>query len=245
MPDLDLSDLPTLGIVAVVAVFAGFVRGFTGFGGPAVMILTLVPFYAPVSLLPKVIVIDYIANFKLLPATARDIDRRTAGPVILGTLVGAPFGFYALNSVDPEIMGRAITLIAGGLTLVMMSGVRFTRIPPVWLHVSAGVVAGLVLGATNIAFVAAIYFLAMPTPASSGRANMVWWGFLATTAVITAHIALGNLNWDSFWRSAMLGIGYLAGTYVGDAAFRRVSEHDFRKYVLWFLLLLAIAGLVV
>lgn len=245
MTELDLTDTTTLGIVAVVAVLAGFVRGFTGFGGPAVMILILAPFYAPLSLISKVLVIDFFANIKLVPATAREVELRTVVPVILGTLIGGPFGFYALNNVNPEVMSRLIAVVAGCLTVVMMGGVRFARIPPAWMHLSLGVVAGVVLGATNIAFAAAIYFLAMPGLAASGRANIVLWGFVTSIVLITAHIALDNLNWDGMWRSAMLGIGYLGGAHVGDAVFRRTKEQDFRRFVLWLLLGLALAGLVV
>ena len=35
----------------LTALVAGFVRGFAGFGGPAIMSLVLVQFYAPASVL--------------------------------------------------------------------------------------------------------------------------------------------------------------------------------------------------
>jgi hypothetical protein len=243
MPTLELTDPFTIAVVAIAALVGGFVRGFSGFGGPAVMILVLVPFFAPVSILSKVMVIDFIANIKLIPSTVRDIHRATAIPVLAGTLLGGPLGFYALNSMDPHVMKRAIAAIAGSLTIMLIVGVKFSRIPSLWVHLGLGIFAGVVLGATNIAFAAALYFLALPLAARQGRANMILWGFVTSIALIIAHLAVSNLSWESMWRAALIGFIYLAGAWIGTFVFAKTSERNFRSLVLWFLLALAAVGL--
>jgi uncharacterized protein len=243
MPNLELTDPFTVALVAMAALVGGFVRGFSGFGGPAVMILVLIPFFAPVSILSKVMVIDFIANIKLIPSTVRDVNRASAIAVLAGTLVGGPLGFYALNSLDPHLMKRVIAAIAGSLTVLLIVGVKFNRMPSVWMHAGLGVFAGLVLGATNIAFAAALYFLALPLAANQGRANMILWGFVTSIALIVAHVAVGNLTWDSMWRAGLLGLIYLAGAWIGALVFAKTSERNFRRLVLWFLLTLAAIGL--
>jgi uncharacterized membrane protein YfcA len=243
MPDLELTDPFTISLVAIAALVGGFVRGFSGFGGPAVMILALVPFFAPVSILSKVMVIDLISNFKLLPSSFRQIHRASAIPVLVGTALGGPFGFYILNTIDPQVMKRVIAAIAGSLTVLLIIGMKLHRMPPFWVHAGLGIFAGVVLGATNIAFAAALYFLALPFVAAQGRANMILWGFFTSATLIVAHIAVGNLTWDGIWRSALLGPVYLAGAWMGALVFAKTSERNFRRLVLWFLLALSIVAL--
>ena len=64
MQPLTLSfDSPeTLAIVGLTAFVAGLVRGFAGFGGPALMMLVLTNFYTPLSVIPKVLVMDAVAG---------------------------------------------------------------------------------------------------------------------------------------------------------------------------------------
>ena len=243
MPPLELVAPETIAWVAVAALAGGFVRGFSGFGGPAVMILALVPFFAPVSVLSKVLVIDFMANIKLLPSAVRNLDRTTAVPVISGTLVGAAIGFYFLNSLDGDLMKRVIGAIAGTLTLLMLVGLKLKQTPPLWGHLGLGVFAGLILGSTNIAFAAAIYFFALPIAASQGRANLIVWGFVTSIGLICAHLALGNLNLESTGRAALVGVAYLAGASVGARVYQRVSERDFRRLILCLLLVLSLVSL--
>ena len=95
MQTLSLTE-PSMWLAALTtAAVAGFIRGFTGFGGPAVMILVLVQFYAPVSVLTKVAIIDAVANVKLLPNTVREVDRRVTTCLIISSLAGAPIGIYS------------------------------------------------------------------------------------------------------------------------------------------------------
>ncbi|MCH9674237.1 MAG: sulfite exporter TauE/SafE family protein [Gammaproteobacteria bacterium] len=244
MPELNLSDPLVFGLVALVAVFAGFVRGLTGFGGPAVMILSLVPFFAPVSVLTKVVLIDIVSNVRLLPATLPDVSRPLMTVFVIGSFAGAPFGVYALDVVDPEIMKRLIALVAGVCTVAMLAGWRARVMPPAYVTAAVGVCAGVVLGASMIAFLAIVYFMCLPIRAAETRANMVLWGFVLGALFVPIHIALGWTVWADIWRCLLLGLIYLATTFLGDRVFRRLSERNFRQFVLWFLLVLSGAGLV-
>ena len=62
-----------------------------------------------------------------------------------------------------------------------------------------------------------------------------------------SHVCtLTPLAWPRrFWRSTLIGVVYMSATGAGSSLFRRTSEHNFRKVVLWLLLGLALAGLLV
>jgi uncharacterized protein len=245
VPDLNLNDPHLAAILTVVALFAGFVRGFTGFGGPAVMVLAMVPFFSPLSVVTKVVVIDLVANVKMMPSTSHEIDVPVVVAITLGSLLGAPLGLYLLEVVDPVLMKRVTAVVAMTCTIAMMTGWRFKRMPSTATFALAGAAAGIILGATLIAFLMMVFLFASPASAAVSRANAVMWGFVMTGGLISAWLIIGSLDWPQFWRSIAIGVIYLLGSTVGAAAFRRTSEHNFRKVVLWFMLTLASAGLLV
>ena len=71
MLELTLASPEMLLIAGGASLIAGFIRGFSGFGGPAILVLILLQFYSPVSVLTKVMIIDLCVNVHLLPSTVR------------------------------------------------------------------------------------------------------------------------------------------------------------------------------
>ncbi len=244
LPDLTLDDPRMIALTGVVALVAGVLRGFSGFAGPAVMVVVLTQFYSPLSVLTKVVIIDAMSYPLLVPSTVREFNRRVIAIVTLATLAGLPFGTYLLTETDPAVIKRAIAAVVALSVMVMLTGRRFRATPSIAVHIAVGLLAGVVLGATYIAFVVMIFFFSLPASGAESRANAVFWGGILSCALIAAHIALGNISVDDVWRSMLLGIVYLAGTGAGVWCFRRTGEREFRRAVLWLLLGLAAIGLV-
>lgn len=245
MPNLDLSDPFAVIVVSLAALAAGFVRGFTGFGGPAVMILVLVPFYAPISVLAKVAAIDVLANFALVPSTIAEIDKRVVIAITASSFVGLPFGLFLVHEVDPVLMKRVIALVAAACTIVMLTGWRFKEVPSTLVHVLVGFTAGVILGATFIAFFIMMFLLASPASAAVSRANVIFWGCVMNVAVISMFSVTGAVSLFEFAVCVAVGLGYMLSARFGAAIFRRTKERDFRRIVLWMMLVLAGAGLAV
>ena len=244
LPDLTLDEPRMIALTGAIALLAGLVRGFSGFGGPAIMALVLTQFYSPLSVLTKVAIIDAMAYLLLLPTTAREFNRRVTAIATLAAFAGLPIGTYLLTELDPSVVKRAIAGTVAACVVVMLLGGRFRASPPVAVHLVVGVFAGVVFGATYIALVAMIFFFSLPASGAESRANAVYWGVLLTYVLIAMHMALGNITVDDLWRAALLGISYLAGTGAGVWCFRRTAERRFRRAVLWLLLGLATIGLV-
>ena len=244
LPDLTLDDPRTIALTGVVALVAGVLRGFSGFAGPAVMVVVLTQFYSPLSVLTKVVIIDAMSYPLLVPSTVREFNRRVIAIVTFATLAGLPIGTYLLTETDPAVIKRAIAAVVALSVMVMLTGRRFRATPSIAVHIAVGLLAGVVLGATYIALVVMIFFFSLPVSGAESRANAVFWGGILSCALITVHIALGNISVDDVWRSMLLGIVYLAGTGAGVWCFRRTGEREFRRAVLWLLLGLAAIGLV-
>ena len=244
LPELTLHEPRMIAITGAVALVAGVVRGFSGFGGPALMALVLTQLFSPLSVLTKVVIIDAVSYLLLVPSTVREFDRRLVAVVTPATFLGLPVGVYLLTMSDPLIMKRAVAAAVAACVVIMLFGVRFRARPPIAIQVLVGVVAGVVLGATYIALVAMIFFFALPGSGAQGRANAVFWGVILSLVLIATHMVLGNTAFDDLWRAGLVGIAYLAGTGVGMRWFRRTGERAFRRAVLWLLLGLAVVGLV-
>ena len=144
MTELTLTEFDMILLVGAVALFAGAVRGFTGFGGPAIMIVVLTQFYSPASVLAMVMMIDFIANLQLVPTSYRDISWRTAGPLTAASVAAIPIGLYALLAVDPMIMKQVIAAVVGLSALALLAGGRYRRPASVAALIIVGGLAGMV-----------------------------------------------------------------------------------------------------
>ena len=244
LPDLTLDEPEMIALAGAVAFAAGVVRGFSGFGGPAVMALVLTQFYSPLSVLTKVMVIDTVSFLLLLPNTAREFNRRVVATVTVASVIGLPIGVYLLTVTDPVIMKRAVAGAVAVCAAVMLFGNRLRASPPLMVQVAVGLLAGVVLGATYIALVVMIFFFSLPVSGAESRANAVFWGVVLAFLLISMHIALGHITMGDLWRAVLVGIPYLAGAGAGIWGFRRTGEREFRRAVIWLLLGLAAIGLV-
>ena len=244
LPDLTLDEPQMIVLTVAAALVAGAVRGFSGFGGPALMALLLTQFYSPLSVVTKIAIIDAMAFLLLIPSTAREYNRRVVVILTLSTLVGLPIGTYLLTQMDPVVMKRAIAGVVAACVTAMLLGGRFRASPSLAVHIGVGMLAGVVLGATYIALVAVIFFFSLPVSGAESRANNVFWGVILAVVFIATHMVLGNIIVEGLWRVILVGVVYLAGAGAGAWWFRRTGESGFRRAVLWLLLGLAAVGLV-
>lgn len=231
-------------IVLCTAAVAGFIRGFTGFGGPAIMVLVLVQFYSPISILPKIVIIDMLSNLKLLPSTVREVDRRVIATIVISSLLGLPVGMFALVDLDPVVVKRFIAVMAAGCSVVMLSGWRLSKVPTLWAYSIVGFVSGVVFGVTTIALMMMVFLFSIPTSAAVSRANAIHWVFLLMVCTTIGYALAGVLTWDAVWRSLLVGILYLLAAVAGSALFRVTKERNFRQVVLWFLVILSAIALI-
>ena len=243
MPELTLTDTDRWLLACSSALAGGFVRGFSGFGGPAVMSLLLTLFYSPLSVLPKLMLIDSVAQLQLLPSAYSEVDWKVCGTLSIASLVGIPIGSYLLVVTEPWVIRQCIAALVTICTLALLTGWRFKAEPGRAWQLAIGFVAGVAVGATFIALVAVVYFLATPARAVTARAGIIYWGFFTGIVMIGLHVALANITWSDAWRSFAVGVIYLLGAVAGTRVFRLSGERDFRRVVMWLLVTLSAAVL--
>jgi uncharacterized protein len=241
---LSFDDPSALTFVLATALIAGLVRGFSGFGGPAIMILVLSLFYAPASVIAKVLVMDMVASVHLLRGTFAQANWRNTLMMTLGTVIAMPFGLWALYFVDPVVARRIVAIVVTVCTLAMFAGWRFSTIPSQVVWFGFGLLAGTIGGLTGIAMLGMVFLFAMPERATASRANAVAWLFAVSPFFLIAHAVGGTLTLDALWRAAAVGLVYTAGAHLGAKGFKRASEGFFRHAVGVLLVTLSAAALV-
>lgn len=245
MPALDLATAPVavLAAIAIVMFIAGFVRGYTGFGGPAIAIISLTYFFAPVTVVGKVLVADTIANVQLMRTTWHEANLRQNGVLIGATLLGTPFGVWVLTQLNDTMMQQVIAVMSLTCAALLLSGWRFKRAPNNVFLVAVGFTAGVSSAATGVALLMMTFLFMLPGSAAVSRANAVQWLMVMSLLVVGQYAYAGLLTLDEMWRAALIGLVYVGGSLLGAALFRASNDATVRRAAVWLVFALALMGL--
>lgn len=237
------ADDPGMIAVALVAFGAGLIRGFTGFGGPAFILAILTLFFTPISIVSKILVVDFLANVYLFKACYRRIDWRATWFMVMPTLLCMPLGHWLLLELDPLWMKRAMAAIIASACILMLIGFRYRHpMTPAWL-IFAGIVSGTVFGGTYIALVAVVFVLLGPYDKDQGRTLIISWSFFAVLGFAVNSVFSGTTGIDDVVTALPGAATYLAGTWLGSHGFRKSSEKLFRRAAISTLLALSVINL--
>ena len=241
---IDLSGEPGMAIVALVAFGAGLVRGFTGFGGPAFILAILTLFFTPVSIVSKILVVDFISSVYLFKAVYRQIDWRATAFMVIPTLIFMPLGHWLLIEIDPAWMKRIMAAIIATACVLMLIGFRYRHpMTRSWL-VFVGICAGIVFGGSYIALVAVVCILLGPYDKNQGRTLIISWTFFTVLGFALISAVTGTTGVDDVVTALPGAATYLLGTWLGSHAFNKSSEKLFRRGAISTLLALAVFNLV-
>ncbi len=237
-------DEPGILAVALVAFGAGLIRGFTGFGGPAFILAILTLFFTPVSIVSKILVVDFFANVYLFKAAYREINWRSTWTMVIPTLICIPLGHWLLIELDPVWMKRTMAAIISTACILMLVGFRYQRPMTIGWLIFAGVVSGAVFGGSYIALVAVVFILLGPYNKNEGRTLIISWSFFAVLGFATISVSTGTTGFDDVVTALPGAITYLLGTWLGSHGFRKSSETLFRRAAISVLLALSVINLV-
>lgn len=219
-------------VLAPVALAAGFVRGFAGFGGPLLMLPILNHFLVPAASMWIMMWVDLIANVRLLPEARKNASGAVLVPLTVATLAAMPLGVTLVAGSDPLLMKRVIGAAILGAAVLLLSGWRYpwpTR-GPTWM--AAGILSGIVMGATSLSVIVALFLSADKQTAAQSRANYIVWVFVATIALLVLLVAQGALRPGHLQTVGALAPLYLLGTFGGARLQGRAPEHLVRRSVL-------------
>lgn len=233
-------------VIATVLIFtsliAGVIRGISGFGGPAIMLLVLTQFFDPAAIFFVVVIADYCANMQLVVGSFRQARWRKMIPLILSSLIAIPLGLHFLEILDPVTIKRTIATIVGICAVVMLTGWRYRSEPPQWITIIVGFLGGAIVGLTYIALPVMIFIFGGSASAVVARANAIAWGGASSSLIVLLGI-IGGLGAVPIFFAVVATVTYMLGAWGGARLFRYFSERTFRRFVLYLLIFLSILGI--
>lgn len=229
-----------LALAALVGAVAGVIRGITGFGGAMVMSPPLALLLGPLVTVPVVLLLEGLAAAPMLVNLRHLVRWRVIGPILAMACVTVPLGTYVLVTADPLVMRRVIAAVVVLFSLMLLLGWRYAGSQRLATSLGLGAVSGTMVGATSMGGPPVIlYLLAGPDPIDVTRANLTFFvGGISTAGVMMLALD-GVLGAQGLWLAALLAPGYYLGMVAGTRLFSRFNDTRFRRFTLFFMLVVA------
>ena len=244
MPELMPDWLIYYAAIIPVTALAGMARGVAGFGGPFIMVPVFNLFHPPATTIVVVLLINFVANLKLLPEGWREKTNRATIPLAVGTIPLLPLGSYFLLSVDPNVARTTINIVILACALLLLSGWRYRK-PIHWAgYATLGAASGLTFSATSIAVQMGLFLQAGQDTAKQGRANFIVWSFYASLTTISIAFFGADHDIPNLWWLVTLAPIYFVGLTFGIRLYRRMGDATLRRLIILFVLIITSISLI-
>ena len=230
--------------LVAITFLAGIVRGFSGFALSALVMASAATFVAPVVLIPILWFLEMSASLMMARAGIRDADRRVAGLLVAGSVIGWPLGLWLTLSLPVEA-SKTVALIL----VVLLAALQLFRISLPGLRTDAGaLVAGTLAGiASGLAHVGgmviALFVLSLGRAARSMRGTLVLFLFASGLVSLFIQLGFGTMTTTAALRGLILIPPTLLGVWLGTRLFIPRFEPYYKPFCLCLLIGLATLGL--
>ena len=247
---MDLLSAINLGLIdfiffCSVIFLASFVRGFSGFGFSASSVSLLSFVMPPKEIVPIILLLEIIASFLMFPSIWKKINWMFVFYLFLGVLIGTPFGIHLLSILDPKITHLIISLTVIIFAFLLLKGYKNKNLNHNLSKFFVGGVAGTVNGFGTLAGLPiALYFLIIAAEPAVIRASLAALFFFTDFYALILAYFKDILNYTVIFRTLPLIFIVPIGISLGTKLFAGSSKEDYKKYVLYFLIIVSIFGLV-
>ena len=229
--DLIPSDVSSNAAIAisVIAFVSGTARGFSGFGSALIFMPLASSIAAPRLVAALLLIIDFIGSIPLLPGAWRQADRKATSVMVLGALVGVPFGTWLLTRLDPVTTRWIISGFVAALLLLLLSGWRYRGKDHAAISIGIGGLSGFCSGLAQTGGPPIVgYWLGRPVSSTISRANIVLFFAASDFFSLVTYALSGLITLDAIKFACVIGPVYAIGVGAGAALFGRASEAIFR-----------------
>jgi hypothetical protein len=237
-------DWEALALSSAAIFLAAIVRGFSGFGF-SLLAITAISLILPVAqIVPSIFLLEIAASLNLIPGIWREIHWRSLSWLMVGYVIGLPFGGYALIHAPQAPAQIVLGMFVIGTAILMLRGFHLERTPGTAASTATGAASGLLNGAFGIGGPPVIlFYFSTPGAAAIGRASIIFFflftdllgvGYFATQGIVTTQSFVQSLAWLP---------ALLVGVWIGAHGFRRMNHEAFRRWVLVILIALAVLGM--
>ncbi len=231
-------------IIISTLVVAGFIRGYTGFGFSALVILVLSSMYPVADMVHAVLLLDLLVCLPLVASAWNKTDFKALSPLLWATGLGVPFGYLLLLNLPDHLL--KIIVPGAILSLAALSHsknalpLRLSRSP-----VLCGFMSGWTTSAVSAGGAPAVIYMRYSNmPVEAQRNSLISYFFLTTCFVVGSSYAMTK-QWY-LMPDHPLGYALIAMTalMVGKLAFRYKNVKFIHQAAFYLMLTLSALTLV-
>ncbi|MFW3146179.1 MAG: sulfite exporter TauE/SafE family protein [Thermoplasmatota archaeon] len=217
----------------IIVAAAGFIQGLVGFGSGLIMIPTLVLIIEPSVLVPVSLLQGLIMNWALTLESRKSLQLKRVVPILLGGIIGIPFGTALLLLLAPEhlkiMIGTVVVLF--GILLLLGLTMRMKREKTASFPI--GIASGILNGSISLSGPPVILFFSNQGVLKDNfRSNLVAYFFFLNVITTAVFLFTGLITWKVIMLTAILLPAALIGVFIGSRASKLVPQKVFRRIAL-------------
>lgn len=231
----------TIELIIVITTFgAAFVQGVSGFGFALVAMPILSGLTSIQTAAPLVALTTLTNNLILCIYYRQSFDRTVVTNLLLGSVLGIPIGFLALDYIPTALM-----LIVLGVIIVTYS--LYSLVSPVvpvlksklWAY-GAGFLSGILLGSFNLPGPPIIlYGSSQRWSQEKFKGNLTSFFWVSVAIVVVGHGFQNRISEEIIRQFLMAIPGFILGLFLGVVLAKKFDPNIFRKVIT---ILLSIIG---
>ena len=241
---IDLSFLEFLFFCGII-LFASTVRGFSGFGFSASSVSLLSFILPPKEIVPIILLLEITASFFMIPSIWKKINWKFVVYLLVGVSIGTPFGVHLLSILEPRITHLIISITVLVFAILLLRGYKNKKLNHNISKFFVGATAGTVNGFGTLAGLPiALYFLIIAAEPAVIRASLAALFFFTDLYAMILSYFNDILDFKVLYRTLPLVFIVPIGVSLGTKLFKDSSKENYKRYVLYFLIIVSIFGLI-
>ncbi|CAM3294230.1 sulfite exporter TauE/SafE family protein [Paenibacillus lupini] len=232
-------DVDQIVFVFMIVLLAGFVQGLTSFGFALISVPLLVKLIPMQQAVPVVVVLSLMTNIAVLYSCRQHVRMKQIWPLLIASLIAAPFGTYALLYVSASALKLGAGLLVAVVSMLMLSDKSF----PLgrMAYVPIGAVSGFLNGSISMSGPPVALFLTnQGADKMTFRANITAYGLILNIITVGTYVYEGLLNEASMQTIGWAVPAMIIGVLIGIKAVGRFNERLFKTIALWLILVTGI-----
>jgi uncharacterized membrane protein YfcA len=171
-------------------------------------------------------------NFALSIQLRRDITPGAIGSLLIGTIIGIPFGVWILASAPASVINRLIGLMLVVVALLEWRGLYPRQLAGRQWSLGTGVVAGILGGSVGLPGPPVIVYAAsQPWAPRTLKANLQAFFFVNQALILAGYWWSGLLTEEVATLTLTFAVPAALGVLAGMVLFSRVDPVLFRRIV--------------
>ena len=241
---INLSFLEFLFFCSVI-LFASLVRGFSGFGFSASSVSLLSFILPPKEIVPIILLLEIIASFFMIPSIWNKINWKFVIYLLFGVTLGTPIGVKLLSILEPKLMHIVISITVIIFAMLLLKGYKNKKLNHNLSKFFVGAVAGAANGFGTLAGLPiALYFLVISVEPAVIRASIAALFFFTDSYALILTYFSGLLDLSFIFRTLPVILIVPIGVFMGTKLFKGSTKESYKKYVLYFLIVISFFGLI-